>query len=253
ALGSFFYVYEVRQGPARERATTDKDRAWKEVEAKDVEEVAVTRKADTLRLKKAGDAWSLTAPVEVRAEKQPAEDLASSLAALRVEREIEATPYKRADYGLEPPAAEITFKAKGETHRVRLGGKNPTGIWVYAQLEDKPAVVLVPDSVLRDAERPATDFRDRTVIAFERKDVKGLEVKPPSGEAVAAQLKGPDDWQVTAPLAAPADKEQIGALLDKLRTAKIKDFVTEPPKGADPYGLERPLRVTVWLGEEKER
>jgi hypothetical protein len=252
-LGTFFYVYEVRQGPAREKATTEKDRAWKGLEAKDVEEVAIARKGDTLRLKKAGEAWTLTAPIEARAERQPAEDLASSLVSLRVEREIEAASFKRADYGLEPPAAEITFKAKGETHRVRLGAKNPTGIWVYAQLEDRPAVVLVPDSLLRDAEKPVADFRDRAVLAFERKDVKGLEVKAPSGQTVAAQLKGTEEWQVTAPVTVPADREQIGGLLDKLKSAKIKEFVTEAPKGADPYGLERPLRLTLWLGEEKER
>jgi hypothetical protein len=252
-LGTFFYVYEVRQGPAREKAVEVKDRAWKELEAKDVEQVVITRKGETLRLQKAGEDWSLTAPVAGRAEKQPLQDLTSSLVTLRVEREIDATPAKPADYGLAPPAAEITFKAKGQEHRVRLGAKNPTGIWVYAQLEEKPAVVLVPEALLRDAEKPVADFRDRAVLAFERKDVKGLEVKPPSGETVSAQHKGTEDWQVTGPAPVPADRERISGLLDKLKSARIKEFVTEAPKGADPYGLERPLRVTLWLGEEKER
>jgi hypothetical protein len=253
-LGTFFYVYEVRQGPAREKAREVKDRAWKALEAKDVEEIAVTRKGETLKLKRSGDTWALAAPVESRAEKQPAEDLASSLATLRVEREIEPNPAKPADFGLAPPAAEVRFKAKGQEHQVRVGSKSPTGIWVYAQLEDKPAVVLVPDSILRDAEKPVADFRDRTVLAFEKKDVKGVEVKTPSGQAVAAQLKGADEWQVTAPMAVPADREQVSGLLDKLKSARIKEFVTEaPPGGPDPYGLDRPLRLTLWLGEEKDR
>jgi hypothetical protein len=252
-LGTFFYVYEVRQGPAREKAKEVKDRAWKDLEAKDVEEIAVTRKGETLKLKRAGDTWALAAPVESRAEKQPAEDLASSLATLRVEREIEPNPAKPADFGLAPPAAEVRFKAKGQEHQVRVGSKNPTGIWVYAQLEDKPAVVLVPDSILRDAEKPVADFRDRTVVAFEKKDVKGVEVKTPSGQAVAAQLKGSDEWQLTAPVTVPADREQVSGLLDKLKSARIKEFVTEAPRGPDPYGLDRPLRLTLWLGEEKDR
>jgi hypothetical protein len=249
-LGTFFYVYEVRQGPAREKAAEVKDRAWKELEAKDVEEIAVTRKGETVRLKKAGDTWTLVAPVESKAERQPADDLASSLATLRVEREIEANPAKPADFGLAPPAAEIQFKAKGQPHTVRLGAKTPTGIWAYAQLDDKPAVVLVPDGILRDAEKPVADFRDRTVLAFERKDVKGVEVKAPSGQTLAAQVKGADEWQLTGPPAVPADREQLTGLLDKLKAAKIKDFVAAPPKGPDPFGLERPLRVTLWVGEE---
>ena len=253
ALATFFYVYEVRQGPEREKATAEKDRVWKGLESKDIEEVAITRKGETIQLKKSGDAWSLASPVQGRAESQPVQDMLGSLAGLRVEREIEPKPSKPADFGLETPAAEISFTAKGEKHRVRLGAKNPTGLWVYAQLEDKPAVVLVPDSLLRDAEKPVADFRDRTVLAFEKKDVKGLEVRTPGGQSVAAQLKGPDDWQVTSPTPVRADREQISGLLDRLKAAKIKEFVTEAPKGPDPYGLGRPLALTLWLGEEKER
>ncbi len=255
-LATFFYVYEIRQGPAREKALAEKDRVFKDLESKDVEQIAITRKGETLELRKAGDAWQLAAPVQGKADSQPAQDLATSLTTLRIEREIEANPSKPADFGLDAPAAELAFTAKGQQHRVRLGAKNPTGLWVYAQLDGKPAVVLVSDSLLRDAEKPVSDYRDKTVLAFERGNVKGLEVKTPGGQTLSAQLKGTDDWQMTAPLAVPADREQVSGLLDKLKAAKIKEFVTEAPAGArtpDPYGLERPLVVTLWLGEEKER
>lgn len=252
-LATFFYVYDVKQAPDREKAAVEKDRVWKGLESKDIEEVAITRKGETLQLKKSGDAWSLASPVQGRAESQPVQDMLGSLASLRVEREIEPRPSKPADFGLETPAAEISFTAKGAKHRVRLGAKNPTGLWVYAQLDDKPAVVLVSDSLLRDAEKPVADFRDRTVLTFEKKDVKGLEVRTPGGQQVAAQLKGPEDWQVTRPLPVKADREQVSGLLDKLKAAKIKEFATEAPKGPDPYGLDRPLALTLWLGEEKER
>jgi hypothetical protein len=249
-----FYAYEVRQaGPAREKATAEKDRAWKGIEWGDVEEVTITRKGETLQLKKTGDAWQLAAPVQTRAEAQPVQELVTSLATLRVEREIEANPTKLGDFGLETPAADIRFTAKGQSHRVRLGGKNPTGLWAYAQLEDKPAVVLVPDSLLRDAQKPASDFRDRTVLAFDRNAVKALEVKSPGGQPVTAERKGADDWQLAGPTAVDADREQIAGLLEKLRAAKIKEFVGEAPKGPDPYGLDRPLSLTLWVGEEKDR
>src|SRR5262245_6525217 len=252
-LATFFYVYDVRQGPAREKATAEKDRAWKGFEWGDVDGVTITRKSDTLQLKKAADGWQLAAPVQSRAETQPVQELVTSLATLRVEREIEANPSKLGDFGLETPAADIQFTAKGQSHRVRVGGKNPTGLWAYAQLEDKPAVVLVPDSLLRDAQKPVSDFRDRTVLAFERGAVKAVEVKSPAGAAVTAERKGSDDWQLAGPAAVGADREQISGLLEKLRAAKIKEFVAEPPKGPDPYGLDRPLALTPWMGEEKDR
>lgn len=258
ALGTFFYVYEVRQGPVREKAVSEKDRLYKELEAKDIDDVTIKRGGETVHLEKADGAWTLTAPVETRAESRPVEDLVSSLAGTRVEREIDPSPAKLADFGLEPPAVEITFRAKGQERGLRLGGKNPTGIWVYAQETGKPAVFLASESLLRDAQKRATDFRDRTVLAFEKKDVKGLEVGTVGGQTLAAQLRGTEEWQLTGPVAGTADREQIAGLLDKLKAAKIKEFVAEAPKPApgkpaETYGLDRPLAVTLWLGEGKER
>jgi hypothetical protein len=253
-LAVFYYVYEIRQAPEREKAASVKDRLWKEVEAKDIEEIVVRRGVTTLHLKKAGEVWSLVAPVEAPADRRAVEDLAMSLATLRVEREIEANPQKPAEFGLAPPVLEVTFKVKGQEHAVKLGAKNPTGIWVYAQEADKPAVLLVPESLLRDAQKPPSDFRDRTLLAFERKDVKTLEVRGPAGQVLAtAAATGPDEWHLTAPLAAPADREAITGLLDKLRAAKVKEFVADPGTSPAEYGLDRPTRLTLGVGEAASR
>jgi len=254
-LGTFYYVYEIRQAPERDKAASVKDRLWKELEGKDVEEIVV-RKGDTeaLHLKKSGDAWSLAAPVAASADKRAADDLAMSLATLRVEREIEANPQKPADFGLAPPAAEVTFKAKGQDRTVKLGAKSPSGIWAYAQEGGKPAVILIPEGILTDAQKPANEFRDKTLLAFERKDVKTVDVRGPAGQVVAtAGLKGADEWQLTAPLTAAADREAIIGLLEKLRSAKIKEFVTDAPKSLGEYGLDHPTRVTLGMGEEASR
>jgi hypothetical protein len=254
-LATFYYVYEIRQAPGREKAAAVKDHLWKDLEGKDVEEIVVRKgDAETLRLKRAGGTWSLTAPVSATADARAADDLASSLATLRVEREIEANPQKPADFGLAPPAVEVTFRAKGQERTVRLGAKSPSGVWAYAQEGARPAVLLVPEGLLKDAQKPPSEFRDRTLLAFERKDVKTVEVRGPAGQVVvAAGVKGADEWQLTAPLATGADREAITGLLEKLRAAKIKEFVTDAPKNPAEYGLDRPTRITLGVGEEASR
>jgi hypothetical protein len=254
-LGAFYYVYDIRQAPEREKAASVKDRLWKDLEGKDVEEIVVRKgDAEALRLKKADGVWSLIAPVAASADKRAADDLATSLATLRVEREIEANPQKPADFGLAPPAAEVTFKAKGQDRTVKLGAKSPSGVWAYAQEGTKPAVLLVPEGILTDAQKRPSEYRDRTLLAFERKDVKTVDVRGPAGQVVAtAAAKGPDDWQLTAPLTASADRDAITGLLEKLRSAKIKEFVTDTPKSLAEYGLDRPTRITLGMGEEASR
>jgi hypothetical protein len=253
-LGTFYYVYEIRQAPERERALSAKARLWKDLEAKDVEEIVITKGAERIHLRRVQDAWMLTAPVQAAAERRAAEDLATTLATLRVEREIEANPQKPADFGLDPPAATVTFKAKGQERGVRLGSRNPTGIWAYAQQTGAPAVILVTDGLLRDAEKPAGDFRDRTVLAIERKDVRGLEVRNAAGQVVvAARVRAQGEWALTAPLAARADQEAVTALFEKLRASRVKAFVTDAPRDLAEYGLDRPTRLVLEIGEDKAR
>ena len=252
-LGAFYYVYEIRQAPEREKTAATKDRLFKDLEAKDLDDVVLKRGDETVHLKRTEDRWALDAPVAARAEAGPVELLTSSLATARVEREIDPKPARLADYGLEPPAAEVSFAAKGQTHGLRLGAKSPTGTWVYAQETGKPAVFLAPESLLQDARKPVAEFRDKTVVAFEAKDVKGLAIRPPTGPAVEAVRKGADDWELTRPAPVAADRTQVTGLLDKLRTAKIKEFVTEAPTDLGEYGLDKPLRLGLVVGEGKDR
>jgi hypothetical protein len=254
-LGAFYYVYEIRQAPEREKAATAKDRLWKELEGKDVEEIVVRQGGvESLHLKRNGDVWSLIAPVAATADRGAADGLATSLATLRVEREIEANPQKPADFGLAPPAAEVTFKAKGQDRTVKLGRRARAGSGPTPRRGAKPAVILVPEGILSDAQKAPSDYRDKTLLAFERKDVKTVEVRSPAGQVVAAAgLKGADEWQLTAPLASAADRDAVSTLLEKLRAAKIKEFVTDTPKSLAEYGLDRPTQITLGVGEEASR
>jgi len=255
ALGAFYYVYEIRQGPHREKAEAEKDRLYA-FEAKDVEGLSLARKGEAVTLKREGEGWVLLEPIRARAEKSAAEALIGTIAGVRREREIEAAPEKLADYGLENPSVRITVTAKGQSHSLLLGERTPTGVWIYAKSSDKPAVFLLSDSLLRDSEKKVGDLRDKTILAFERKEVKGIEVRA-RGQILAAEESTASgaagaEWRMTAPVQVKADRERISAFLEKLG-GKIREFVEENPKDLARYGLDRPTEVRLLIGQEKDR
>ena len=253
ALGVFYYVYEVRLSPEREKAAQAKGRLWT-VELKDVEEVISKRKTDTVHVKREGAEWVLLAPLKAKADRNVVDDLVTNLVTGRVDREIDPNPTSLVDFGLDAPAADLTVKVRGKSEPLTLllGGKNPTGAWVYGKAKDKPAVFTLTNSVLRDATKPAADFRDKTILAFDRKDVTGLEIAL-DGERMAAAPEAESKWKITKPVSLRADGEAISDFLDKLRFTKVKEFSAEAPKSLAPYGLDRPARVTIFLGKEKDR
>jgi len=124
-------------------------------------------------------------------------------------------------------------------------------VWVYAREADKPAVFVVGESVLRDTTRPVADFRDKTVLAFDQKDVTGLEIVTRDDTIAVEQADG--RWRLTRPRALPADADTIRDFLDKLRGARVKEFVAEAPPSLALFGLDQPVRVAVNTGRDKDR
>src|SRR5215475_9233043 len=251
-LGGFLVVDTQWLTPKREKALSAKGRLWT-VELKDVDSLTIKRKDDTIKLKRAGDGWEMVEPVKTRADGAVVNDVVTNLATARVDREIEANPTKLDDYDLEPPAAQVTLDVKGQAAPLTLtvGGKNPTGVWVYAREGSKPAVVVVGESVARDTARPVADFRDKTLLAFDRKNVTAVDLDLEGSRMTLEAVEG-GKWKIARPGPYRADGDLVSDMLDRLGAARIREFEAAP-KSLATYGLDKPSRVTIWLGKGKDR
>lgn len=251
ALGVFYYVYEVRLGPEREKTEARKGRVFT-VEPVDVNEVVLRRGEETVRLRRAGESWDMLEPLKSAGDRGTVEEVVTSVATARMDREIEAQPQNLGDFGLDKPAAEATLLLKdGKQVGLRLGSKSPTGTWVYAQETGKPSVIVVSDGVLRDVTRPLADWRSKTVLAFDRKDVTGVDIVT-RDETLAIETSD-NRWRLTRPRPLPADADSMREFFEKLSAARIKEFVAEAPRSLEPYGLDRPVRVAIHTGKDKDR
>src|SRR5262249_5502305 len=99
--------------------------------------------------------------------------------------------------------------------------------------------------------RPPADFRDKTLLAFDRKQVSGLDIA--SREETVSLESADGGWKITRPVALAADGDTVNEFLEKLGGAKVKEFVADGPPSLDAYGLDRPWRVTLHTGKDKER
>src|SRR5438128_253044 len=248
ALGAFYYVYEIKGGPARAKVEAQKGRLWT-VDAGDVTEVELKRTGEVVKLKREADGWQILEPVTARGDRAKVDETLTTLTTARVDREIEPAPKRLDQYGLDTPAADITLRLKdGRQLGLQLGAKNPTGVWAYAREAGKPAVFVVSDMVLRDVTRPLVDFRDRTVLAFGQRQVTAFEVA--TREETLAVEQANDRWKLTRPVALPADAwtivpKNVAALRDKVVVEVDRDKVAR-------VDLESP-RGTVALTQEGNR
>ena len=82
ALGVFYYVYEIRLGPEREKTEGRKGRVFT-VEAVDVTDVEIKRPDATVKAKREGDGWQLLEPVQARGDRTPFEETVNSVVTAR--------------------------------------------------------------------------------------------------------------------------------------------------------------------------
>ncbi len=250
-VGGFYYWYDVRLAPEREKAETRKGRVFT-VDTADVTAVELKRPDSTVKAAREAEGWQLSEPVKARGDRGAIEETLTTVVTAKMDREIDAAPKALADFGLDKPAAEVDMTLKdGKRLALLIGAKSPTGVWVYAKEREKPNVFVLGESVLRDATRPVADFRDKTVLTVSRSGVTGIEIATPA-ETIDVEQDGAS-WKITKPTPRPADGDAIGDLLDKLGTARVKEFVAEAPPSLAPYGLDKPVRVSIHVGKDKDR
>jgi hypothetical protein len=213
-----------------------------------VKSLEVTAKANSYSLERDSDqSWRLTKPVAVRAD---GDRLKRALKSLKEQRALSFptdSAQERTRLGLDKPVLDARFTLdKGEPVRLRLSQvKEGSGSKVYALLDQGSEVTLaeVPEGTLAVLELGLADLRTKTVLSFQREDVKRLVFHPGEGgmPVVLANAKPEsnslDGWQVEAPKAGKAQGFRVASLLSHLHTLKASTFGEPNPKKWEKYGI----------------
>ena len=241
AAGLGAYIYFV---DAEKTDTEAKEKVFT-VAMDDVEELRVTAKGETTRLRKTNGAWALVEPVATDADSNDVNTLLSSLTGLEVNREVDPKAADLAQFGLAAPKTDISFTAKGGvTGRLRLGDATPTGGDLYAVKGDEARVFLVSTFVETNLARSSFDLRDKRVLRFERDKADGLEIAA-KGQPPVSFARTNSDWRLTAPVNARGDYGAIEGLLTRLTTTMMTAIETTDVSDLKKYGLDAPASTLV--------
>ena len=89
-------------------------------------------------------------------------------------------------------------------------------------------------------------------MAFDRRNLSGLDLDV-AGDQMSLVADEPGKWRIVKPRALRADAEMVADFLEKLEGAKAIEFADNAPKSLAPYGLDKPWRVTLVTGKDKDR
>ena len=197
-LGAYIYFVPWKQ-PAG-GGTSDRRRCSPALDADKIDEIKIKSEAgDATTLKKEGGAWQIVSPVAAKAAESELSAITTALgpARNRPRRRRESRQPGRLRPG-DAPRVEVEFKAPAASRLVTLliGDKTPTGASLYAKRDDEKRVFLVAAFQESPLNQSTFDLRDKTLIAFARDKVVGVDVT--SGGKAIKLAKKDNDWRSRA-------------------------------------------------------
>jgi hypothetical protein len=246
-LGLGGYVYWVELPKAQQEA---KKKTLFEFKADDVSEVSLVYQDRQIVLKKQGQDWRMTQPMDVAADSVSANNLVNAISECEVKKEITEASADLATYGLDKPLVVATVKLKDkELPAVSVGKNTPVGFSTYVQRADDKKILLASSAFRSGLDKQAKDLRDKAILNFTDTDVQKIQLQA-EGKDIRLTRKD-DTWTVEQPGPYPADAATVRSFLSTLRSMRAVDFPDDKPMDLGKYGLDKPrLKASLFVGKD---
>lgn len=214
--------------------------------------------SNIVHLEKTAARWEIAGPTRRPAQGHLIDDLLRRVADLTGRSvlsiaELRANPQITSEFGLNPPALQVT--ASGPESRVDLlfGVRNVTGSQVFFQVSGQPGIFTAPASLIDGLPASTDAWRDTTLIPLDQLRFDRLRVAGPAAAFTLVRPATNRNWEIAEPRPARADSDRVHHLLGRLQTTQIRRFL--PPAASPPpetTGLQPPRLVLTLLQGSRE-
>jgi len=205
-----------------------------------------------IRADHTNDNWLLTKPFVYPAQTAAIQALLDALTkltpAIRITAgELRQQPAAEQDYGFDTPRYSLVLQTRQQEWQLKIGRLTTPGNQVYLRVVGVDGAFVTDAGWLKYLPAKANDWRNTELVqAGGQVD----EIVLTNGAKVVELRQNPTNhlWRLTRPLQARADSDRINQALQKLRTAQVKDFVSDDTN-ADLTAYElQPANLDLWLG-----
>lgn len=254
ALGLYIKFFESKR-PSTEEATRQAQNVVNFNRDK-IDGIIIQNGDDKIDMRRHGDKWRLETPIKDQADTSLISNLLLNLENWQKDatisaKEIDADKKKLNEFGLSRPKLRLKLLGEGAPPEILLGKDAALEGKMYVRFENSREAYLANQSIKKDIEKKADDFRDRKLTDLITAQVSRVVLKTPAGEMELE--KKADHWEIVKPLRARGDDQRIGDLIAQVTTARIQQFVAEDRGDLRPYGLAEPRGSITLFGQDDKQ
>ncbi|MDQ2868144.1 MAG: DUF4340 domain-containing protein [Verrucomicrobiota bacterium] len=211
---------------------------------------------DRIELKRDGQTWRLTAPIEDLADNALVDGVLSDLESWPKENTIDAKEIaqdksKLEEFGLAKPKLRLRLSGEEAPPEIQFGSAGALENRLYVKLANRKDVYLAPQNIRDEISKKAADFRDRKLTSTMATQVIRVALKTGLGE-MELEKRG-EHWEITRPLRARADDQKINDLIAQVVNSRIAQFVANDKGDLHSYGLAEPRgSITIFTADDKQ-
>ena len=250
ALAAFIFVSEHYLRPAA-AGPVELLPHWK---LSDITEVQVIPAgALEIRAARTNGGWQLTRPVRYPAQAAAIETLLDTLQKLAPDKitasELRAYKNPETEFGFDNPPVSLVVQAGGQSWQLKVGNRTAPGDQVYLRVVGEDGAFVADAGWLKYLPRTANDWRGTALADATAANDWILLTNAVKGVVMEFRRDATNQlWRMTRPLSARANSERIADALQRLRDARVTQFVTDDPKAdLSVFGLQ-PADLDLWLG-----
>ncbi len=155
-------------------------------------------------------------------------------------------------YGLAPASATLKItSASGTVRELNFGKINEYVSQRYVQIDNDPALYLIPSELYDVVSKKRDDFRNRLPLIIYEGDVKELTLTDANTSYVFEQNHR---WRMTAPKSVSVSSDVINEVFRAIRSVRATEFVDDAntPEKQSVHGLVTPeLIVKISFKDDK--
>src|SRR5437773_9234368 len=256
ALAVFAYLrfFEMKQ-PSTEEARRQAQNMVN-LDRNKIDGIVIQNGDEKIEIRRRDNKWRLETPIKDQADGASIENLLSDLenwqkAGTIPAKDIEADKSKLNEYGLNKPKLKLKLFGEHRPPEILFGKDAALEGRMYVRFENSKETFLATQSIKKDIDKKAEEFRDRRLTDLTAAKVRRITLKTPAGE-MELEKKG-DHWDILKPLRARADDEKVGDLIAQITTARIQQFAADDHGDLRPYGLAEPRGSITLFGQEEKK
>jgi hypothetical protein len=251
AVFAYLRFFEMKQ-PSTEEARRQSQNVVNFDRSK-IDGIIIQNGDEKIELRRRDNKWRLETPIKDQADGALVENLLSDLETWQKEgtipaKDIEADKSKMNEYGLNRPKLKLKLIGSDRPPEILFGKDAALEGRMYVRFENSKETFLARQSVKKDIEKKAEEFRDKKLTDVTTAQVRRIALKTPGGE-MELEKKG-EHWDIVKPLRARAEDEKIGDLIAQITTARIQQFVADDHGDLRPYGLAEPRGSITLFSQE---